>query len=51
MNKQARGTLEYEFSGVERIAAYSVVNSSGWRLLAIVPKQDILENVGILLNQ
>lgn len=45
MNKQARGTVEYEFSGVERIAAYSVVNSSGWRLLAIVPKQDILENV------
>ena len=31
--------------GEERIAAYSVVNSSGWRLLAISPKKDILANV------
>lgn len=45
MSKNPRGTIEYQFADDDRIAAYSVVNSSGWRLLAIAPKNDILENV------
>lgn len=45
MNKNKQGIVEYDFQGEESIAAYSVVNSSGWRLLAISPKKDILANV------
>lgn len=45
LDKNSKGLIEYNFQGEERIAAYSVVNSSGWKLLAIVPKKDILANV------
>lgn len=45
MKKKERGTITYQFNGEERIGAFSVVNSSGWRLLAVLPKNDILENI------
>lgn len=39
------GTITYTYGGQEKISAYAPVESSGWFIIAMQPKEEIMENV------